>query len=366
MIDITALRKALEPIGTRNVPEVSFDFNGTLIVLMPLRPAEEVAVQKWAAAAVMDDDEGTTTSGVEYLDPFKFGCLGFSVTRVGSMDLRHVEHVETGEILPNGTAVKVTKDHAVRDIIAGWPRPVLDALFKKFTEMMERYELEADKMVSYDPVDKEAEIARLEEKIGRLRNSAPTNPVSEAVAEVATAKEAVDAVKSAVESAVKSAEPLTESSDPVGAERSPVIPSSAQPVQRETPVESETVDFAAPFVEESEDPEEKEASKSVNPGFIDKDDESALGEEAARISEIRKRAGMKTAKAAAQASRVGRVVAPHHAARETASETGGDVKDGIPVFRPPTQEISGREATHAEEASHSSSTENPKFRPPGR
>jgi hypothetical protein len=359
MIDITALRKALEPIGTRNVPEVSFDFNGTLIVLMPLRPAEEIAVQKWAADAVMDDEEGTTTSGVEYLDRFKFGCLGFSIKRVGSMDLRHAEYVETGDILPNGTVVKVTKDHAVRDIIAGWPRPVLDALFKKFTEMMERYEVEADKMVSYDPVDKDAEIARLEEKIARLRGPSAT-----------TAPDAVatpDADVEVADNVVVAPEVVPET--PTHFERSPVIPATAAPVQREAPpVESVAVDFAPPLTEEPEatgSPGEPE--RPSNMGFIDKDDEGALADEASRLMEIRKRAGMKTAQQAAQAARVGRP-APHHAARHTAEESNrevGDVKDGLPVFRPPAQEVSGREAEVAE-APSPPSTENPKFRPPGR
>ena len=326
----------------------------------------------------MDDDEGSTSSGVEYLDRFKFGCLGYAIKRVGSMDLRYVEHVETGEVLPNGTAIKVAKDAAVREIISNWPRPVVDALFKKFTEMMERYELEADKMVDYDPVDKEAEIARLEEKIARLKGVQQAEPQmsGEAAADGFVDGFVDDFVAKTVgENLASEGSPIPEGGGEVVSNpgpRSSVIPTQATPPNR-VPVEDEAppeqpeiATFASEGVPEQPESGADEIRKVVNPGFIDKDDEDSLEQEAARLAEIRKRAGLKSAKEAAQANRVPapRRAAPHIQAQSAAKETEQEVRGGVPVFRPPTGEISGREA-QPDAPAEPISTENPKFRPPG-
>jgi hypothetical protein len=382
MIDIEALKNALQPLGTRGVPEVKFEFNGTVVVLMPLRPLDEVAVQRYAAEVVLDDDESDNASGVEYLDRFKFGCLGYSIQQVGDLDLRGLEHVETGETLPNGVAVKVPKEKALRGIISEWPRPIIDALFKKFTEMMERFEVHADKMVEYNPVDHHAEISRLEEKIDRLKGLQVTRAMG--LGPAAQAKKQVRQPKPPKPKVVpqddpEEAEELETAPDPgpdlvseapaPGARRS-ILPVSAPPPVHQEPEERPLAEFAEvekePAPERGPEPD-AEPPKPSNPGFIDKDDDGASGaleEEAARLMAIRREAGMKTAAEAAESSKRIRP-APHLEAAEAARDLAVQPSEEVPVFQPPTQEITGRRPPE-KKAKQGKSTKNPKFRPPGR
>lgn len=170
----------MAPITQIGKGELEFEIKGVgSIVLRALTPDEEIEVQREARASLVDDSLNDQIAGLEYLDKFRVGSLSYSIVQINSLDLRNVEFVETGEKLKNGTPVRRKRHEALAQIIrgektkdgtkGGWSKLVIQGAFQKFAELMNRVEREAEEVISFDPVDYDAEIARLEDRVRELR-----------------------------------------------------------------------------------------------------------------------------------------------------------------------------------------------------
>lgn len=169
MLNLQVLEQAFSSISNIGKGTIECDVDGQSVLLMALLPHEEVAVQKYAAVA-LEENKDALSANTEFLDRFQVGLLSYAVVKVGPLDLRTYEYIETGEKLPNGVAVKIPRHDAVRRMIGGWSRIVRQYLFRKYSELMERIDIDADKLIKYEPVDLDAEIERLADRIKDLRD----------------------------------------------------------------------------------------------------------------------------------------------------------------------------------------------------
>jgi len=170
-ITLEALELALAPIEEVGKGESVFDVNGTPITLKMLLPEEEAEVQKFANYVLSPEGEEGRGNAMEYLERFKLGILSHCIIAIGAQDLRDVDYVETGEKLPNGTAVKVSRVLALRKIIMKWSNPVRLAMFRKYTELVTQVERQAELAIKFDPSDIDEEIERLESRVASLKET---------------------------------------------------------------------------------------------------------------------------------------------------------------------------------------------------
>lgn len=180
MVTLKALEAAIAKVERIRDHEYTFEAGETTITLRPLRPDEETEVQRYAQVAM----EGETNQAAiaDFMDRMRHATLGFSIVQLGSVDLRNVEYVETGEVNDAGVPVSIPKWEAVRDKVAfEWSRTMLSQVFTRFGELLERMELRASKVVKFDPVDVDEEIGRVERRLADLR--ALKKKASEGVAE---------------------------------------------------------------------------------------------------------------------------------------------------------------------------------------
>jgi hypothetical protein len=161
----------MSPLTNVGKGESTFEVLGLTITLRALTGDEEIEVQRAARSSLPAEGEVTDqVAMLEYLDKFRNGSLGYAIVQVGKLDFRNVEFVETGAKLANGQAVKIRKHEAVQQVVAKWSRSMTVAVFKKFGELMNSVEKEVDALIAFDPVDYDAEISRLEERIRELKD----------------------------------------------------------------------------------------------------------------------------------------------------------------------------------------------------
>jgi len=77
--------------------------------------------------------------------------------------------VETAETLPNGQKVKLPRVQALRKMLLKWTGTVRLSIFKKYGELLERVERQAEKAIQFEPADLAAEIERVEKRLAALK-----------------------------------------------------------------------------------------------------------------------------------------------------------------------------------------------------
>ena len=171
------LKKALEPLVELSRAETSFDVMGTTVHLRLLSPDEELQCQQEAQqfiSEVEDDDEVedlSRTRAIRFLDGFRLSILSRAIVQINELDLRDMQYIETGEVLPNGVAVKILKTQAVRDIIIKFPRQIQVFIMQKFHILTESVNVVVDDNLETDFSDDDAEIQLMEEELQRKKNA---------------------------------------------------------------------------------------------------------------------------------------------------------------------------------------------------
>lgn len=171
MINLQALESALAAVEDVGKGEHSFTIHGTSFTLRVLIPEEEVEVQKYAAGALKGGDEDEQHTAMSFMDRFQTGLLSHAIIQINELDLRAEKFVETGEVLPNGKAVKIPKSEALQGLIKGWGRHLLTGVFRKYAELLAKVEKDAEDAIEFEPVDIDAEIDRLEERLEEMREA---------------------------------------------------------------------------------------------------------------------------------------------------------------------------------------------------
>ncbi len=112
-LNLSQLKELMSPLTQVCQKEKVVDIVGTNVTIKYLTPKEELEVQKLLPSL----DEGITA--VEFADVFRRETLARSIVQVGDLDLRGMSGVETGEVLPNGTKVSISKEEAVIQVMGG-------------------------------------------------------------------------------------------------------------------------------------------------------------------------------------------------------------------------------------------------------
>ena len=192
MINLQDLERAFAPIAEIGQEEMTFEASGRSLTIRQVLPDEEVEVNKYARIAL--DEVGSEGSDSDkeaalqrFLDRFKVGILCHSIVQIDDMDLRALEFIPTGEVLDNGVPVRIPKFKAMEKIIKPWTRQVLNAVFTKYGELTNRIELKAEKVITFNPTDLDAEIDRVKARLTDLKKAkseqekGPKDPVADKV-----------------------------------------------------------------------------------------------------------------------------------------------------------------------------------------
>lgn len=174
-INLKRLQEAFSKIEEINNREISFEVNGTDIVLRHVSDVEEVDVMSEVRASIKDVDESAKEQ--TFVHAMKVGLLSRAIVEVGGLSLRE-SVVDTGETDKNGRPVLIEKKKAVADLLNKFLKPYLSRIFAKYGELISSVEIESENKIKYDPVDIESEIARLEERLEELRNEKKANDIS--------------------------------------------------------------------------------------------------------------------------------------------------------------------------------------------
>ena len=353
-LSLKDLQEVMAPLTELGKGEATFEVNGLTITIRTLTPEEEISIQRYARGALTEGDANDQINALDYLDRFRAGCLGHAIVQIGGLDFRGLSTVETGETLPSGVTVKVKKHEAIMQVIETWSRPMVVAVFNRFTSLMERIETNVEKSLKFDDDHIDAQIARLEEKLSELKASkskveagendprkdtielaadrpvkpkadnhtepGPT-PVTWETArgnrtsdETPLSVDVGDDVPKALEDEVASvpvaAQPMVEPS--------PAFPPAQAPAQVRRPVFGDR-----PAPRDVPKVEDNDPLRDVTSSLVDTSDPAVIDAENRRL----------------MAERAKRIP-PHQSAREVAQaiEQSG-TRDGVPVFRMPTETL---------------------------
>jgi hypothetical protein len=163
MLNLAQLNRLLEPLSNIGKGEKVVDVAGVSVTIRNLTPLEESEVQK--ALPKMEGDEATP---LDFVDVFRRETLARSIVQVGDLDLRGLEYVETGETLPNGKPIKVSKTEALMRMISTWSRPVFTKLFEQYGLLLEEVEKNLDSSLIVSPTDLEEEKKNLEARVEEI------------------------------------------------------------------------------------------------------------------------------------------------------------------------------------------------------
>lgn len=169
-INLAQLQELMSPLNELCKKEKEVNISGTRVTLRHLNPQEEIEIQK-LLPSIQDEN----VSGVEFADVFRRETLCRSIVQVNDLDLRDLKELETGEKLPNGTPVKVSKAEAVLQIISSWARPVIGKLFEHYGVLSEEIEKEMDDSLVLNVTDTELEKENLQDRIDNLDRTEKLN-----------------------------------------------------------------------------------------------------------------------------------------------------------------------------------------------
>ena len=232
-MDISSLQQAMAPLLEIGKSEVQFEVEGNTICMRPLLPVEEVTVQRYAASildrvqqvdGLTNDDQMSRAAALDYFDRFRIEVISHSVVEISGLSLRGIKTIETGEVLDNGTKVKVPKPIAMRQMVEKWSRAMLTVCFAKYGDMVKEIADQAEKMVEKSNSDLEVEIERVEarlEGLKRDRSTRASGDPSITSKQVQNLVQAGELMKKQVEAAsekVKRESVIPESSTPPGSQ----------------------------------------------------------------------------------------------------------------------------------------------------
>lgn len=188
MISLDILRQALVPLEMFGRDEHTFQINGLDITVRPLLPVEETQVQRYAGSVLEEsrgadevDDDGNLTraAALDYFDRFRIEVLALAIVQIGTLNLRGVKTIATGEALPDGTPVQVTKGAALRDMIRSeWSRGALSIAFEAYGDLTQRLQDTIENITRKSIEDLDVEIARLESRLVEVREERAKRTVS--------------------------------------------------------------------------------------------------------------------------------------------------------------------------------------------
>ena len=84
------------------------------------------------------------------LEIIAYAVKWFKLSDGMEINLRDLSHIETGEVLDNGTPVRKKRSTFMRDIVNSWPDIIIDALYSKYAMLMESIEKNIEKGIKVE------------------------------------------------------------------------------------------------------------------------------------------------------------------------------------------------------------------------
>lgn len=162
-LNLVQLKELMLPLSQLCKKEKEVDLAGVKVTIRHLSPKEEIEVQK-----SLPNIQEENVTAIEFADTFRRETLSRSVLKVNGLDLSSVSEVETGEVLPNGTAIKVSKEEAVIQVMDTWSSPVINKLFEHYGLLSEEIEKDMDESLKMNVEDSEIEKENLQGRINNL------------------------------------------------------------------------------------------------------------------------------------------------------------------------------------------------------
>jgi hypothetical protein len=168
-INLKDLQGALAQVGKIAYDEITFPAGDHEITLRPIKTWEESETDAYAKVAWEGKEDDDAAAFGDYLDRMRVGTLSHAIIVFDGIDLRDVNHLDTGELSSLGAMIQVKKHAALRDAIFEWPRQVLHRAYLKYSEMMTGVELKAQAAIQIEVKDLDAEIVRLNARVLDLK-----------------------------------------------------------------------------------------------------------------------------------------------------------------------------------------------------
>lgn len=373
MLDLNSLKNAFSNISEIGKGEETFLIGGTKITIRILLPKEETEVQKLSASAYSDEvretgDENNIAT-TKYLETFKISVLSYSIIEVGDLSLRGMSFVPTGEKLPNGKEVKITKFKAMKDLLLTFSRPIVDNIFQRYNDLTTKTQVITDKSLDYEPINLEEEIKELEEKLEELKRKQNASEKFAEKKDSESDSEKVEQTPPPTQEEQTHDNLETQTEDPTPNTVQEFSETDRQVVQDPPTRQRVMPTNVKPPVEKKVQQGEMtkdQVMETLQSSFVDKEEDepfppSALMNEHERLNRLRNQ-------------RSSNRKPPHLRAKETAenvfSERVGEqvgVKDGLPVYRTgEVQEVGERKQSQSQSNisidSQPNVSQNPRFR----
>lgn len=179
---LKSLRQALAPLTKFGQEETSFEVEvpgeGSIqVCLRPLLPKEEIECQRRAREILLEaqereeeKEEVSRAAAIEYFDKFRIEVISYALVQVGDQSFRGEKFVDTDEVLPNGTPIRIPIHQALRELISEeWSRSMITICWSKYGELMTKIAQRAEKIAEQTISDMDAEIQRVSERLTRLK-----------------------------------------------------------------------------------------------------------------------------------------------------------------------------------------------------
>lgn len=168
-VSLDLLRAAVQPIAALTSDEIAFDVEGVHLVLRPMTPKEEMAVQRVLTEVPEGQDAEAEFNVMEYFTQFRVEVLSYAIVEINGIDLRNETTISTGEATPDGKPIRVLKNVALRGIVEKWPRQVVTLAFSKYGDIVRQVTAKVEKFIAKNDTDLDVEIERLEARLKQLR-----------------------------------------------------------------------------------------------------------------------------------------------------------------------------------------------------
>lgn len=180
MSSIADRLRALKKANYKETEPLTFP-DGTQVVLSTLSAKEDRALSDYILPYM-----GMAVGHYAKMETLCHSIKWLKQVGEEEIDLRGLEHIETGEVLENGTPVRTAKNVFLRPILESWNDIVIDAVFMRYAQLVEQMEEDVSKNIRVE-MTSDVLLAKIESKADELRNL-----VERAVAQGLSPKTAYD------------------------------------------------------------------------------------------------------------------------------------------------------------------------------
>jgi hypothetical protein len=177
-ISLNQLKSAMNKITNAGYQEKTVTLGENSITIKTLTPREESELQK--VMSELSRSEDVTT--LEFVDEVRKETLSRAIIQINDLDLRNIDKIETGEVLPNGTPVSIPRQEAIAIMVEELPRVLLGKVFEEMSKLTEEVEEKTNKLLKPDSINLDVEIDSLEKRIQQLKLQKESQKLDENVA----------------------------------------------------------------------------------------------------------------------------------------------------------------------------------------